>query len=76
MSDIAKCEGTNCPIKETCYRFKAIPNEYYQSYFMEIPFKDGKCDYYDKILNVYGTVDKVINKNELDRILFKYSRSN
>lgn len=48
-ADISKCEGTNCPLKETCYRFRAIPNEYRQSYFMEPPFKDDKCDFYLKI---------------------------
>jgi hypothetical protein len=40
------CRGTNCPAKESCYRFTATPNEFRQSYFMEPPIKDGKCDYY------------------------------
>jgi hypothetical protein len=44
--DITMCKGTNCPAKESCYRFTAIPNEFRQSYFMEPPIKDGKCDYY------------------------------
>jgi hypothetical protein len=46
MPDITMCPGTNCPYKETCYRFTAKPSEYWQSYFMEPPIKDGKCDYY------------------------------
>ena len=49
MSDITQCEGGDCPLKETCYRFRAVPNEYRQSYFMEPPFKDDKCDFYWKI---------------------------
>jgi hypothetical protein len=32
MPDIAMCRDTLCKSKETCYRFKAIPNEYRQSY--------------------------------------------
>jgi hypothetical protein len=46
MADITMCLGTNCPQKETCYRFTAKPNEYRQSYFIEPPFKEGKCEMY------------------------------
>jgi len=46
MPDIAKCMGTGCPYKESCYRYTAKPNEYRQSYFMEPPIKDGKCEMY------------------------------
>ena len=44
--DITMCPGTGCPQKEKCYRFTAKPSEYMQSYFMEPPIKDGKCDMY------------------------------
>jgi hypothetical protein len=44
MADIDKCIGTDCPYKETCYRYTATPNEY-QSY-LNPPIKDGKCDMY------------------------------
>jgi hypothetical protein len=44
--DITMCLGTDCPYKETCYRYTAKSNEYYQSYFTEAPIKDGKCDMY------------------------------
>jgi hypothetical protein len=43
--DITMCPGTNCPHKETCYRYTAKPSEY-QSYFTEAPVKDEKCDMY------------------------------
>lgn len=39
-------------MKQTCYRFRATPNEYRQSYFGKPPFKgvdeDGnsECDHY------------------------------
>ena len=45
MPDIAMCSGEECPFKEKCYRFTAKPSEY-QSYFVEPPIKDGKCDHY------------------------------
>jgi hypothetical protein len=48
MADITKCEGTECPLKETCYRFNATDNEFRQSYFVEVPYKKdkNKCNYY------------------------------
>lgn len=45
MPDITMCNGTDCPHKKNCYRFTATPSEY-QSYFMEPPIKDGKCNHY------------------------------
>lgn len=46
MADITMCLGTDCPHKETCYRFTATPNEFRQSYFVTPPIKDGKCEMY------------------------------
>ena len=52
MPDISMCKGEDCTIKETCYRFKATPNEYRQSYFTNPPLDgvdiDGNsnCEYY------------------------------
>lgn len=31
MPDITMCTG-NCPVKENCYRYMAVPNRYGQSY--------------------------------------------
>ena len=42
MPDITMCPGTNCPHKESCYRFTAKPSDY-QAYFIEPPIKFGKC---------------------------------
>ncbi len=46
MPDITMCPGTDCPYKESCYRYTAKPSEYYQSYFMKPPFKDDECEMY------------------------------
>lgn len=45
MADICMCSGLNCPVKENCYRFTAKADEY-QTYFLDAPIKDGKCEYY------------------------------
>ena len=50
MPDITMCVGIFCPLKETCYRYLASPNEY-QSYFLEAPYKNNECEHYWKIDN-------------------------
>ena len=47
MPDIAKCKGTDCSLKEKCYRFTSKPS-YRQSYFYDAPIKNGECDYFYK----------------------------
>lgn len=53
MTDITKCQGTGCIVKETCYRYTA-PDSERQSYFIEPPIQasrqhDGmNCSYYWK----------------------------
>ena len=43
--DIAMCKGTDCPMKQNCYRHTAKADEY-QSYFSIPPIKDGQCEYF------------------------------
>ena len=40
MPDIAMCEGKDCPIKESCYRFTATPSDRRQAY-AEFEFKES-----------------------------------
>lgn len=42
------CQGTDCPLKEQCYRFKAVPNKHRQSMFMPVPYDHEKkeCKYF------------------------------
>ncbi len=46
MSDITMCKGGDCPYKNNCYRYTSKHEELCQSYFVDIPLKDGKCDLY------------------------------
>lgn len=49
MADITMCRGTDCPNKDSCYRFTATSNKYRQSYFVEVPLKsDNTCNEYWK----------------------------
>ena len=52
MADITMCTDSKCPKRNTCYRFKAKPSQFRQSYFMDSYFmdspkkEDGSCDHY------------------------------
>lgn len=43
MSDINKCEGIECPIRNKCYRF-LVPDDDFQAYFIITPFAYDYCD--------------------------------
>jgi len=59
--DITMCVGTNCPQKEICYRYTAKQSDY-QSYFIEPPIKDGKCEMYwgEKSESVYNQLKEIL----------------
>ena len=49
MADITKCAGMWCKSKETCYRYTAKEDEYWQSYsdfWREIKDDEDKCSHY------------------------------
>ena len=66
MSDITMCLGTDCPYKETCYRYTAKPNEYWQCYFTEPPIKDGQCDMYwgENAEAIFNYLKDIVNGKE------------
>ena len=46
MADITMCKGYGCPKQLECYRVNANVNPYAQSYFVDVPYKDGDCGYF------------------------------
>lgn len=56
MADITKCNDIFCPMKESCFRFKA-PSSMWQSYFMESPRKGKECDYH---MVIFEKPDKTV----------------
>lgn len=47
MPDITMCSGENCPKKNECHRYTAVPGGYMQSYFVTPPVDDeGECEYF------------------------------
>ena len=58
MPDISMCRNEDCPKKEECYRYRAVPNNW-QSWTMFEPVgREAKCDYFvpiekgDKLMEV------------------------
>lgn len=45
MPDISMCMGDDCPKKEGCYRYRAIP-WFRQSYFSVPPYDGEECRYF------------------------------
>ncbi len=43
MPDIAMCQNKECPSRNQCYRFRAVPTKGRQSYMAFDPKEDGKC---------------------------------
>lgn len=39
------CMNKECPLRESCYRFKATPNKYRQSYAI-FKFEDNSCEHF------------------------------
>ncbi len=50
MPDIAMCENEKCTLKEKCYRYKAKPSEWLQTYSDFKQDEKGDCKYFMKIL--------------------------
>lgn len=46
MPDISMCSNHKCPLKDMCYRYRAIPSDYqyYQSYEFVIVDDKIECD--------------------------------
>ena len=65
--DITMCKGTNCPHKESCYRHTAKPSEFWQSWFMNPPIEDGKCEYYwgEKAENIWNQLKDIVKNDNL-----------
>jgi hypothetical protein len=42
MPDISMCKNEECPNKNTCFRYRAKPNPYRQSYFLDHNHEDCK----------------------------------
>lgn len=61
--DYTMCKGTNCPVSTKCKRYMSEANPYRQSYFTEVPIKDGKCNMYwgENADSIWDQLNKIVN---------------
>jgi DnaJ-class molecular chaperone len=64
MPDITMCSGIDCPYKDSCYRYTAKPSEY-QSYFVDPPIKNDKCDSYwgDNAESIWSQLEDIMEQD-------------
>ena len=61
MSDISKCSNEDCPLKESCYRYKVKPHPFRQAYTTYEPNKDGKtCNHFIEIRNGNKRIQEIL----------------
>lgn len=41
--DITMCKGNRCPLKERCYRYLVESDGEWQSFFVDVPYRDRTC---------------------------------
>jgi hypothetical protein len=61
--DFTMCDGGRCPLRKSCRRFLATPNDYQQPYYIEPPYVMTKDS---TICNKYWKEDKYEDKKILD----------
>lgn len=64
MTDIAKCKGGECPLKDTCYRYLSKAG-HYQTYFNAPPYQGNRCDHYWPVTTV-GDVTEQDTLHDID----------
>ena len=62
MADITMCKGNDCELKSLCYRYKAEPSKFWQSYFFNSPNKSLECEYFWEIKCEYCQQTNGIHK--------------
>lgn len=68
IPDITMCIGAGYPMKENCYWYIVISNRF-QSYFIEIFYKLGKCEQFGKIERWKQGAKIMLTIEEKDRYL-------
>lgn len=68
MPDITMCSGEGCPAKDGCYRHTAEPNGLMQSYFVDPPIEDGKCEMFwgDTQTSIWEQLQEIVSPKNKD----------
>lgn len=60
MSDVSMCDNRGCKMRETCYRYRKIPNKYEQHYEAFLPTEDDFGRFH---CNGYWDCSEYVSKN-------------
>ena len=72
LCDITMCCNCNCPLKAKCYRYRAIPDQYWQSFCLFKPKDKPFGGYGDKVLEcdhfweINEAVDRTLSVDVVD----------
>ena len=58
MADVAMCQDRSCPMRARCYRYRAIPHKFQQSYSEFMWTRDDAFD-----CNGYWDCSEYVEKN-------------
>jgi len=50
MPDITLCRNKDCPLKDICYRYRAVPDPVWQSYFDPQPPESENCEHFMSLM--------------------------
>jgi len=48
MADITMCQNEDCPSKEKCFRYTALPSKHQSYAVFTVPEGKDKCEYFMK----------------------------
>lgn len=79
MPDLTMCCNCDCPYRDKCYRYRAVPDEFWQSYCLFEPYerimkptmdKVLECDHFWEI--VPG--QRIRNTADVDKLIAKTNK--
>ena len=78
MPDITMCCNCNCPKRKKCYRYRAVPDQYWQSYANYQPHIQAKLSYpaiYETVCDYFWEINEAVDKTlPFDVVENRYER--
>lgn len=65
MPDIAMCNNYKCSIRDMCYRYRAVPHPYWQSFAGFQQDSEGNCDYLMDIGDWKGVPTRTVQEADI-----------
>lgn len=71
MPDISLCNNYKCPLRDKCYRYRAVPDKYWQSFAnftpITFPFGPGTVTKCDVFWDIETTGCPILPTEEVDK---------